>query len=264
VGIIKYFQATTLGDAWFQALYLAMTEGRKYLVTQGSYKDQHRAGKSVVIEIGYPEVRPLYPLMPEGSNYPPPTSAQDIEDYVAYLMTDQRKLNEHYTYGEDLHWQIEWVIDHFKKGGFGNNHCYMTVGRPETVLFYDTDVDYREVIVVRDAVSKKRIRLRKINNKWNKDLQEKGLDPSSQCLRGIDVWVEDNKLHFWTYFRSWDLYSGFPVNLGGIQLVKEYMAGQIGVGSGITVASSKDLHVYEFAWDVALSRIGKQKMEGGG
>ena len=41
------------------------------------------------------------------------------------------------------------------------------------------------------------------------------------CLRHIDTRIQDGKLHFYPYFRSWDLWGGFPANLGGIQLMKE-------------------------------------------
>jgi thymidylate synthase len=71
------------------------------------------------------------------------------------------------------------------------------------------------------------------------------------CLRGIDTRIRDNKLHFVVYFRSWDLWAGFPSNLAGIQLLKEYMSSEIGVEDGEIVAISKGLHVYEYAWDLA-------------
>jgi len=71
------------------------------------------------------------------------------------------------------------------------------------------------------------------------------------CLRGIDTRIRDNKLHFVVYFRSWDLWAGFPSNLAAIQLLKEYMAGEIGVGDGEIVALSKGLHLYEYAWELA-------------
>ena len=48
------------------------------------------------------------------------------------------------------------------------------------------------------------------------------IDPP--CLRHIDTRIQDGKLHFYPYFRSWDLWGGFPANLGGIQLFKEYIA----------------------------------------
>jgi thymidylate synthase len=73
------------------------------------------------------------------------------------------------------------------------------------------------------------------------------------CLRGIDTRIWENKLHFYVYFRSWDLWAGFPSNLAAIQLLKEYMASEIGVEEGETIAMSKGLHLYEYSWDLAKS-----------
>lgn len=72
-----------------------------------------------------------------------------------------------------------------------------------------------------------------------------------QCLRMIDTRIQDGKLHFIVYFRSWDLWGGFPANLGGIQILKEYMASEIGVEDGELIASSKGLHLYDYSWDLA-------------
>jgi thymidylate synthase len=71
------------------------------------------------------------------------------------------------------------------------------------------------------------------------------------CLRAIDTRIRDNKLKFIVYFRSWDLWAGFPSNLAAIQLLKEYMAGEIGVKDGELLAMSKGLHLYEYAWELA-------------
>jgi len=78
------------------------------------------------------------------------------------------------------------------------------------------------------------------------------------CLRGIDTRIHDNKLSFVLYFRSWDLWAGFPSNLAAIQLLKEYMAEEIGVGDGELIGLSKGLHLYEYAWELAraAARIG--------
>ena len=71
------------------------------------------------------------------------------------------------------------------------------------------------------------------------------------CLRAIDTRVRDNRLNFMVYFRSWDLWAGFPSNLAAIQLLKEYMAGEIGVDDGELIAMSKGMHLYEYAWELA-------------
>lgn len=71
------------------------------------------------------------------------------------------------------------------------------------------------------------------------------------CLRGIDTRIKDKRLHFILYFRSWDLWAGFPSNLAAIQVLKEYMSDEIGVKDGEIIASSKGLHLYEYSWELA-------------
>jgi len=75
--------------------------------------------------------------------------------------------------------------------------------------------------------------------------------PDPPCLRAIDTRIRDGRLHFLVYFRSWDLWAGFPSNLAAIQLLKEYMSSEIGVDDGELIASSKGLHLYEYSWDLA-------------
>jgi thymidylate synthase len=71
------------------------------------------------------------------------------------------------------------------------------------------------------------------------------------CLRMIDTRVREGRLNFVVYFRSWDLWAGFPSNLAAIQLLKEYVAGEVGVEDGELIAMSKGLHLYEYSWDLA-------------
>jgi thymidylate synthase len=73
------------------------------------------------------------------------------------------------------------------------------------------------------------------------------------CLRGIDTRIRQGKLHFMAYFRSWDLWAGFPSNLAAMQLLKEYMAQEIGVEDGEILAMSKGMHLYEYSWELACT-----------
>jgi thymidylate synthase len=82
------------------------------------------------------------------------------------------------------------------------------------------------------------------------DMQSIFLD-DPPCLRMIDTRISEGKLKFVAYFRSWDLWAGFPSNLAAMQLLKEYMASEIGVADGELVAMSKGLHLYEYAWELA-------------
>ncbi len=73
----------------------------------------------------------------------------------------------------------------------------------------------------------------------------------SQCLRLIDTRIRQGKLHFHVYFRSWDLWGGFPANLAAIQILKEYVASEVGVEDGKIFAYSKGLHLYSHHWELA-------------
>ena len=79
------------------------------------------------------------------------------------------------------------------------------------------------------------------------------------CLRLIDCRIRYGKLHFFVYFRSWDLWSGLPPNLAGIQMVKEWMGQQIGVEDGTLNAWSKGLHLYDFQFEHAKNLIKSRK-----
>jgi thymidylate synthase len=79
--------------------------------------------------------------------------------------------------------------------------------------------------------------------------------PDPPCLRMIDTRIRHGRLNFIVYFRSWDLWAGFPSNLAAIQLLKEYMASEIGVEDGELAAMSKGLHLYEYAWDLARAVV---------
>ena len=80
-------------------------------------------------------------------------------------------------------------------------------------------------------------------------------DPA--CLRVVDFRLDQrNTLHMSVYFRSWDLWGGFPANLAGLQLVKEYVAQYLGAEDGRIIAASKGLHIYDHAVEIAATRLG--------
>jgi len=211
-------QATSLPDAWFQALWHILKEGvNEYKIDQGSYAGQvRREFDYITIHIQHPGAKPQIPDMPPGLGIPPPTTQEYVDEYVGrYLMSGTKQDNEQYTYGERLLISMDKVIERYTKYGFGTNQLIMQVGQP-------SDIDLE--------------------------------DPP--CLRHIDTRIRNNKLHFIIYFRSWDLWSGFPTNLAGFQQVKEYMASQIGVEDGEMIVSSKGLHLYGYAKDLAKIRTG--------
>jgi thymidylate synthase len=245
----SFLVARDIPDVWYQLVRAAVEEGREYTVTKGSTPTKRWELDFVSAHITHPGTRPLEPDIPISIGIPNPVDPQYVDKYLQYYMTDASEPGEHYTYGQDLSWQIDWVIDYYKKHGPGTKHCYMTVGRPESLLFYDESVDYDEKIVIKDRSTGEE-RGRSINNYFNKSGPG-----TTQCLRGIDTAIKHGSLHFSIHFRSWNLWSGLPANLACLQLVKEYMAEQIGVEDGEMFITCLKLGLAESVFDIAKLRL---------
>jgi len=214
---LEFIQARDLPDAWFQCVYQILDTGRTYTIDRGSYEGQKR------IEFDYITVHIKYPgkrpLLPD---IPP---ALGIPNPVDNDYLDQ---------------YLPYVMTSTKKEG--EEYTYGEYLEPQI----------NEIIRM----------YREDGHGTNQAYMTVG-DPKTlylsdpPCLRGIDTRIKDNKLHFVVYFRSWDLWNGFPANLGAIQLLKEYMAESIGVEDGQIIAASKGLHLYDYIWELAKLRTMK-------
>ena len=72
------------------------------------------------------------------------------------------------------------------------------------------------------------------------------------CLRLIQFQVHGGALDMYCYFRSWDCWAGLPINLGGLQLVKEFVVSEVaGLRDGTITAAS----LYDYAFDWATARL---------
>jgi len=238
-----YIEAFDLDNAWFQCLSKILEHGHVYTITKGSYEGQRRLEFDfVTIRIKNPSHQ-IIPIIPEGSGIPVPTSMEYIHNYLSYLLTGQKTKTEDYTYGERL---------------------------------VDAKVRVKEVHGDREMIKEMPLEVNQVEevikiyktqgHGTNQAVMEIGMpsdikldDPP--CLRLIDTRIRYGRLHFFPYFRSWDLWGGLPSNLGGLELVKQYMAEEIGVENGEIIASSKGLHLYDYSWDLAKQRTGKLDIE---
>jgi len=227
-----YIEARDLPDAWFQCVYrIFEIDGvHEYKIDRGSFEGQKRREFDIVmVHIKYPGTRPLIPDMPSELGIPAPSSMEYVEEYLQYLMTDKKADNELYTYGERL--TNPKVRVEGKEYSLGVNPV-MEVIEIYKQGKYGTNQAIMEVGMPQDIMIE---------------------DPP--CLRLIDTRLMEGKLHFVLYFRSWDLWAGFPSNLAAIQLLKEYMCQEIGVEDGTITAISKGLHLHEYTFELALKRL---------
>jgi thymidylate synthase len=230
-----YIEARDLPDAWFQCIYKIFEDHgvHEYVIDRGSFEGNKRREFDVVmVHIRHPHTRPLIPDIPAELGIPSPTSMEYVEEYLQYLMTDKKAENELYTYGERLinpKIRIEG-----KEYALGVNPLAEVIKIYKNKQ-YGTNQAIMEVGMPQDIMID---------------------DPP--CLRLIDTRLMDNRLHFVLYFRSWDLWAGFPSNLAAIQLMKEYMCHEIGVEDGTITAISKGLHLYEYSFGLALKRLRRE------
>jgi thymidylate synthase len=264
---LQFIEARDLGDAWFQTLFRMLEEGRVFKIDRGSYAGQKRLEFDwVVVRVKYPSTRPLLPQIEAHHNIPNPVAEDYLNEYLPYLMTDELKSGESYTYGSrmtlapvSLHWVAYRKTNHWKD-----------------ILIQEDEV-WNDMMVEKHFgkyfVNQIELMIWTYKNKGHRNNQmvlqiaqpNDMLLQDPPCLRHIDTRIQDGKLHFYPYFRSWDLWGGFPANLAGIQMLKEYCAAEIGVEDGEMIASSKGLHIYDYSFDLAkcLRMRDDMKLKGG-
>lgn len=230
-----HIEAFDLDDAWFQCLCAIIDKGHIYAIDRGSYKGQRRLEFDfVTIRVKKPGHQ-IIPVIPEGMSIPAPTDLDYIQGYLSYLLTGNKTDTEDYTYGERL-------VD-------------AKVRIKKDSLIEEMPLEVNQILEVVKIYKTQGYGTNQATMEIGMPSDIKLTDPP--CLRIIDTRVRYGKLHFILYFRSWDLWGGFPSNLGGLQLVKQYMASEIGVEDGEIIASSKGLHLYEYSWELAQIRTRK-------
>ena len=252
--------ARDLPDLWFQAVHDILDNGRKFTIDRGSYAGQTRLEYDFFIgHVKYPGTQPLLPDIPPSCNIPNPVEHDYLygggeyeRSYIEYLMSPRKEPGESYTYGERL----------TKAPLAGDKLAWWEKGDDEIV-------DKREVDGKAVFEEDGKLYLNQIEwiietyNKYghrNNQMVLQVAHPSDlvlkdpPCLRSIDTRIQDDTLHFFVYFRSWDLWGGLPANLGGVQNLKEYMAEALGVKDGEMIVESKGLHIYGYAEDLARLR----------
>ena len=248
----QFIEATTLSDAWFQTLFRILEEGEVYTIDRGSYAGQKRLEFfNVIIDINSPGIHPLLPQIPEQYSIPKPVDENYLDDYLPYLMTGELKEGESYTYGQRLtKYPISYPIDNYNNSQWKHILIQDDIYNNDKIIIKENGKLYLNQIelliwVYQNKGHRNNQMVLQIAHPTDMLLQ----DPP--CLRSIDTRIQEGKLHFFPYFRSWDLWNGLPANLAAIQMLKEYVSGQIGVADGKLIASSKGLHIYDYAFDLA-------------
>ncbi len=267
----QFIEATNLGDAWFQTLFRMLEEGRVFKIDRGSYAGQKRLEFfNVVIDIKYPGAQLLLPQIPEQYGIPNPVDSDYLNSYLPYLMTGELKEGESYTYGQRLTkerldpiWVDEYNKERFKDILIQDKEAWENKNVIDTKSSSSHGIRRSD-----DFLNQIELLIWTYKNKGHRNNQmvlqvaqpNDMLLQDPPCLRSIDTRIQEGKLHFFPHFRSWDCWNGLPANLAAIQMLKEYVAAEIGVGDGKIIANSKGLHVYDYVFDLAKCLRMKEDM----
>jgi len=227
-----FLTAKTIPDAWFQLIYNLFDNAYAQKIQKGSFENEQRRlqypGIAVYIEHPYYD---MVPTIPSNSGIPAPTTKEYIEDYfVNYLMNPELAENETYRYSSRIHHPMP-------KGG--------TQFERVIEILRETPLTNQAVIEIATPLD--------LDICCGKDGK---LDPP--CLRLLDFKVipvdDELMLTVSAYFRSWDLWAGFPTNLGGIELLKQFVASETSLKNGPIYAYSAGAHIYGYQEQIARLR----------
>ncbi len=254
-----HIEATSLPDAWFQTVYKCIETGRDFVIDRGSYAGMKRLEFDyVTVHIRFPGARPLLPQIPSQYNLPNPVADDYVDEYLPYLMTGEAKPGESYTYGQRI---CRYPIP--------PEFCDHKDRKNHDIVMQEEEPWNDPRIIVRDGgklfLNQIELLIWTYKNKGfrNNQMVLQVAHPTDMvlqdppCLRAIDTRIQDGRLNFTIYFRSWDLWGGFPANLAGIQTMTEYIASEIGVEDGEMICSTKGLHLYNYVWELAECLRGK-------
>jgi len=212
--------ATDIPDAWFQCVSKVLDVGNKYEIEHGSFVGQTRLEfDQITVVIRHPYQEPYDNMLPKIP------ATLGIPDPVEPGYVEQYLpylMTDHIEPGE----QYTYGSRIYQQIGYWTGILMATPNTNQAVLQVAHPDDF--------PLS----------------------DPP--CLRHIDMKIKDGCLNFYPYFRSWDLWGGFPANLAAMAVLQKLMADTIGVESGLICATSKGLHLYGYVEELAKLRCQKQ------
>jgi thymidylate synthase len=260
-------KAKTIQDAWFQLVYNLMltdSEGNFInayptgIIQQGSFMNNSSRlqfpGAAIAIE--YPLIDRIV-TMPEGSGLPPPTDVDKVEAYFyRYIIGTELAENETYTYGQRINVSLQATMDMLKNTPI-TNQATIEVGQPDdTFNCIGKDghldppclrlIDFKVIPKFKDCCCVL----------GASDISDTiYLQENCKC-NGTKVEIDRGKsrLDMTVYFRSWDLYAGFPENLAGLSKLQEMISEYIGIPVGYMYAYSAGLHLYKYQKELAEMR----------
>jgi len=215
--MIPYIEGTSIDDTWRQLLTLCWHHGIDYKIERGSYKGEIRR------QLPQISFKIQYPWSIPLAPIMPPNSG--------FCPTDEEKINDYF---------VKYLLsDELEKNEEYTYGSYITPQLNKVIqILNESEGNTNQACIA-------------VCNEESIEL------PDPPCLRHIQFIKIDDKLAMSIFFRSWDLVCGLPQNLGGLQLLKEYMLSNLTfkIEDGPIYGYSSGLHIYSQYFDVIRGLI---------
>ena len=215
-----HIDAVNLPDAWFQIIYHILDYGNKYIVDQGSFVGESRYEYDFLsCYIKHTYKEPWNTMLP------------DIPAHLNIPNPVENGYIEQY-----LPYIMTEHIEPEEEYTYGSRLTKQI--NPICELLYNTPNTNQAILQVAES--------------------DDYLLDDPPCLRSIKCKIKDNYLTFFPYFRSWDLWSGFPANLAAISVLQKYMADDIDCLVGPMLCYSDGAHIYGYVEELVKIRTMKE------
>lgn len=196
----------TINFAWYQLL-TKLDQAYKTPIQKGSYANDDYRLQFESVSIEIDQpYHDMIPILPVGCEGIQPTTMEYVEQYFQNYIIG-RHVNENETYTYGQRINISLrSVLENLKRFPYNNQIIFEIGKPNDIFISDPP-----------------------------------------CLRLIDVKVnKDRGINLHCYFRSWELWAGFPTNLAAIEMLRQYLSHECGfeMEKGKLFAYSSGLHIY--------------------
>lgn len=236
-------------QAWIRLLHQIMRFGRP------SPMIHHYGSERITEVVNLGAV--VYSEDPDNPDLPTwfPYKKEDIDRYVKGFLSSSRG-DEAYTYGERLKAFPLELYDQSMYSSYLNNWSTSNLS------------DIRKEL--RKAISGKKLNQQKViveklksfpENKgaiailWEPIIDNFGLREvwRTPCLVVVQAMIRDKKLFLTAYFRSNDMYGGWPLNMFGLRAFQKELAAMIDrkLNLGPLTSISHSAHIYESSWQAA-------------
>ncbi|MBL7147571.1 MAG: hypothetical protein ISS82_01985 [Nanoarchaeota archaeon] len=249
-------------DTWIEIIYQIMRYGIENLMDANTDRVVREINN--MVGVVYDED----PEDPDLSRNPLNLTKEQIKEYAKEILNSELPPGKAYTYGNKLR---AYEVPDFKIDNLLN------INEENVDFEFKDDLKENRELLIKHAVKDKGIYKinqvkdmieclkRNINSKnavgitWHVEDELVRKHKSSPCAVFIQAIMQNNKLNLTVFFRSHDMYGGWPQNAYGFRALQKEISNALGLKMGFLTMISGSAQVYHHVFRIAEQMLEKYK-----